>query len=769
MSNIKKLIIAASLAVAAIGTYLYACGGDWGWGYYYNSIFAPEVTVNKKPYEPLYMEPDNLFYNGDYITAGTLSFRNDDLADWKKYLAQNLTDEAISYFMYDPNALPDIEKYNSAPDKGKVSLTKPIPQKNSGVVTNFFTVLGFARGNEHITNVTYDPWDYDQSINRERTQNTEIQKAEKLFRNAAASTDPFFANRMWLQVLRLKFYSNNRSSVISFFNETHNSQPKNSIYYRGLHYLAGAYKAQGNYAKANAALATLFNTKYNYKQTATFEYHPLRDYEVNQIASSLPADEQCALWAMQGYYGNEETAMQKILTINPKSPHIDFLLSRYVNIIEAKINEIEIEDLESYHQQRRKIITTNFNTDWVIQTANKANVSNPYIWNAAAGYLEVFKNNYYEAKDFLQKAEAQAKDPLQKVQVRLIDIFNEITALNAIDSGDETRLLKRLQWFENSPILKKSENRLRDVFITDFTKAYLSRLYKERGNDLMSEIILPQRHYLTNAQNSIRIEQFLLKPDKTDWEKHWAKQYRFTLGEIYESRALYAFYKGDIDEAIAQMRKTPFEDTRQYDSKAEKWVDIKVKRSEAKLPANPFNGFITDCHDCEHQKGVRNPYSMLSFLEKVKEMQQKLEQGEDVYNNALLLGNAFYNCTYFGNSRFFYSNRVLGESGDLGVEKENEDFLLSMNFAKKYYQIAQQNATNDEQRAKIAYMLAKVERNEFHNQTYFYKGEWYGAGYKEIIFKDWNGFKELRKYPHTKYYKEVLKECGYFKKVANRR
>ena len=71
--------------------------------------------------------------------------------------------------------------------------------------------------------------------------------------------------------------------------------------------------------------------------------------------------------------------------------------------------------------------------------------------------------------------------------------------------------------------------------------------------------------------------------------------------------------------------------------------------------------------------------------------------------------------------RAFYYNNILGEAGSLGVKDENRVLLLGMDKAKQYYLLAQKHATNDEQRAKIAYLLAKTECNEFYNQTYFYK------------------------------------------------
>lgn len=317
---------------------------------------------------------------------------------------------------------------------------------------------------------------------------------------------------------------------------------------------------------------------------------------------------------------------------------------------------------------------------------------------------------------------------------------------------------------------RDSSSDLRSLYAFDLVRNYLSALYNAQKNLVMSEIICPQNGFYENINHSVAVEKFLLKTNKTPWEAFWTKEYRFTLGEIYESRAIYAFYKDDLDKAIAEMKKIPFESQQIYDEQAKKMVSKQLKLSESSLPANPFNGFIQDCHDCEHAK-KRTPYTKISFLQKVKEMEEKLAKGEDMYNNALLLGNAFYSASYFGNSRAFYYNDILDETAGFFVNKQNVAILLNMTNAKKYYQIAQQHASTDEQRAKIAYMLAKVERNEFYNKQYYSEDNIYGVSLwkNEIAFKDWQGFKELRKYPHTQYYKDVIRECGYFRKVIGKK
>ena len=723
---LRTFVKCCFISFVSYQAYLYACASDWG--YYYNSIFSPEIASNTNTYTPLFYDDAFLFYNNSYIDRESYDYENKDISDWENYLGKNLSQKAIKYFMYDKeSALADISKYNASSDKNRVRLSQYSPSNSNQKVQNFFTFLGIARGNEHITNATYDTWDYE---NRkiETTQQNEINKVEKLY-NSIQENDSFFANRIWFQLVRLKFYSNNRSSVISFFNETQNIQPKNSLYYRALHYVAGAYIAQKNYAKANAVLAKLFNTEPQLIQSTIFEYKPLTDNEINKIASTLPPDEQCALWALQGYYTNEVNTMQKILSINSQSPHIDFLLTRYINKIESKINVFSydmenINSIKAYRKFTKDIITKNFNTDWILKTAKEGKTANPFLWNVAAGYVSTFKNEYSEADFFLKKAENQAKNANQKNQALLLEVFNDVSSIQKIDNSSENKLLKKLEWLWNNlydePYPSNQDNTLRYNYTFAFIRKYISALYETEKNTLMAEITNPEKGFFKNNNSSLAMENFLLKKDKTPWESFWAKYYNFSLGDIYESRSIYLFYEDKIDEAIATLEKTPLEDIKIYD--LDGYITKKIKLSDTELPANPFNGKIKDCNDCEHAIKQKVKYTKLSFLKKVKEMQENIKQGKDVYNNALLLGNAFYNASYFGSIRAFYYNKIINEYSYI-ISKDHYSTLLSMENAKKYYLLAQKNALTDEQKAKIAYMLAKVERNEYYNEEYYYKGE----------------------------------------------
>ena len=131
----------------------------------------------------------------------------------------------------------------------------------------------------------------------------------------------------------------------------------------------------------------------------------------------------------------------------------------------------------------------------------------------------------------------------------------------------------------------------------------------------------------------------------------------------------------------------------------------------------------------------------------------------DTYNNALLIENAYYNFTFYGSSRVFYYCPIVDEGSSMSgmISKDQVGNLLNMTLAKKYYTMALTAATTDEQKAKCTYLLSKCERNEWYNSG----GSDNGTDF--IAFKNFIG---LKKYTNTKYYKEVIAECGYFKKYA---
>jgi hypothetical protein len=176
------------------------------------------------------------------------------------------------------------------------------------------------------------------------------------------------------------------------------------------------------------------------------------------------------------------------------------------------------------------------------------------------------------------------------------------------------------------------------------------------------------------------------------------------------------------------------------------------------LLGNPFTIHINDCHDCDHAAAQKTKYTRLSFAEKMFEMKNKAaSKPEEAAQNYFLVANGFYNMTYFGNARLFYDNpidfRHYYYSNSNEGTKENDCAL-----ALKYYLLARDKSTDKEFKAKCTFMAAKCEQNLWFLTRKYEDG---------IDFKSGVYFKELVKtYSTTKYFDEIVKECGYFRTFA---
>lgn len=763
----KLLTIGSIAAIFGFGIYAYGCASDW-WGAGYNSLFSPEITVNNKNYEPFFYDDYTTFYNGYTINQDALNKESVD--DWTAYLKKYNVD-AVTYYLFDKEINDKIIEISKSQDREAAFKQQEFKYKldiSDKKTQNFLAFIFISRGNEVFSNQTYDYWDYDNRTEYRGTQDF-VSRIENFYKTDASNKDAFFKNRIWFQVLRAKFYSDERTSVIAFFDETAKDQPKNTLYYRGLSYVAGAYKSLNNYEKSNALFAEVFNHSEAMMPSALFDYKPLDKPAFENLLKSV-SDKSVkeTLYALQGYYTNSFEAMQDLYKQNPASKHLDFLLSRWININEQNINiytgyaQRDVLPKKIKKEIKSKIDATQLK--WLNSVADAEKVSNAYMWKSAAAYFNTLAGDYKKATNQLQDAYRLTKNENQKGQVRSLRLLNNLLSTDKMDLNAEAKLIEDANWlFYDQGNVNNWENNRRISYLQEFTKKYISALYQEQNNPLMAELTYSIKGFYKDQKQSEAMERFLLSDKRSAWQDIFVGIYPYKLADIYESRGIYLFYQDKIDEAIAEFEKIPPFERRQYNWRTEKYETETVDYKALELPGNPFNGKIKDCNDCDHQAKQSVKYTMLSFLQKVKEMQGKIKAGDDVYNNALLVGNAFYNASYFGNARAFYYNNIINEYGN-SISKEHEKMLYGMENVKKYYALAQKAATNNEQKAKMAYMFAKVERNDFYATNYFMPNEYFYPYGDFVSFKKWQGFEDLQQnYFDTKYYQDVIAECGYFR------
>lgn len=754
MTFMKRLLLAfVSSCFIGTGVYVYGCADGW-WGFSYISSFTPEAFADDS-YKPLFYAPEEKFY--DYAELEYIEKYNEDItADWKKYLGNSLTEAEISFYLLNDSAETTIDEQFKELQRANAGRGKKSAAANKKL-NNFIRFLHYAKRIEQSSTTTFSSWDYEDRIVTQ-TQQSLVEEVESYYDQIKANDD-FYRNRIWFQVMKAKFYSDERAAVIPFFEATQENQPKNQLYYRATGYVAGAYYQLGDYDKSNSIFAGLFNDDAKKRHEALYNFKPMSSDSLDRVLEQTPRKEvKASLLAMNGYYTDAAEAMKKIYAIQPESPHLDFLLTRWVNAQEYIVNDYNDSSKALVNWDRESL--DNETIQWlakIIESPKK--LHNPGLVYLAYGYTSMFMQNHDATQTAYSKAQKYSKGkPLVQAQIRLLNLINEVAQLQQIDPKNEKVLLPDLIWlYKEIPSDTLLRKNFRYEYASNWIKEVLSANYSKANDPVMAELLSSEQGFYDDKGQGDAMETFLLQTDKNAWQELFATLYPYSLSDIYESRAIYAYYQNRIDDAIALMQKATPQKPRinyGYDE---------VYYNTAVLRGNPFNGKIKDCNDCDHEAPQKTTYNKLEFLQKVKELQTKIDQQTDIYTNALLLGNAYYNTAYFGNARVFYYNMIIAEYGNY-ISQKNQPYIYGMENAEKYYILALKNAKNNEQRAKISYLLAKIERNNFYRTRYFEKSDYYYADDDQTMFKAWKGFRSLKdQYSDTKYYRDVIQECGYFR------
>lgn len=731
---LRKLVLGFSSALLFVYSIIYACSYYEDYGVFFDTNFTPEAFVDKS-YSSLFLTSD-LFYSsnyfGQYDTNHNSRFNEEIATDWQAYVGNKIYDESIKKIIVSDTSYSQLVK-----EKKVVELDK----KNKKIKK----FLQFQDDASLTSNLSTSSWNYQSTPTYVTAKN--IRYLEKKYNS---EKDEFIKNRYWFQVIKGNFYSDNQLNTIAFFNKTEKSIPRNTLYYRAVSYLAGIEYKNQNYAKSNYLYAQVFDKCPAMRIVSAYCFHPQETADWNQSLEMCKTnDEKAALWALYGYYNDDKLAVEKIFEINPKSEHLEFLLTRLINNHEQGPSVyIENDEKLKFTKSRDSLIVDDLQL--IARIASTNQTSNPYLWKSACGYLETLNGNYANADANFNLAEAKLpKTELAINQLRLLRFINNISKIKTINPETEKTIVDDLNWlyFE---LPKDEKSVLRIANATNWSKSYLGNLYKTQTNAVLSELFVLDQDFYHNQKDLEAMKTFLKKSNKTPIEVIASKIYSLNLDNINQFEAIKATYEDKIPNAIAFMKQT---DSLQY----------------SEFLGNPFNGNIKDCHDCDHEAYQKRKYSQIEFLNTIKEMQDKVSKKEDVYINNLLIANAFYNITHFGNARLFYESNMIGLGATpYDFSDKNKLLITNSNVAKNYYNKALLAATNDEQKAKCNYMLAKCERNDYYNKKYqAVKNYWEIEG-DEIDFLAWSGFKNLKNnYSKTKFYQEVIVECGYFNTYIN--
>lgn len=740
----------SALIISVISIFSISGGGDdESYWTNYNSSFAPEAFVDDESYEPLFYSTDMFYGYDNYMQGHSYRFVDTQVKEWNTYLENQISKETLNVIIGTDSLNDVVAKVCSAIKTNKPNGASRKYNLENVKTKHFFEFINLAKSLEEATNF-YPDWDYKTDTYSESTKikTSVVKKIEKLYNE---TTDNFLKEKYWFLTIKASFYSENRSNAISFFNGTSAKVEKGISYYRALSYLAGINYAQKKYALSNYQFAVVFENCPILRKEAIFDFKPQETKDFNEslnMAKSI--EEKAALWTLYGYYADPVEAIAKVYELDPKNKHLTYLLTRAVNIEENNLNHTEYVKytLKSYVNESKldkKLYAL------VTEIAQTNNTMNPYMWDIVAGYFETLKGNYSKATTHLNEAKKTSpQKALVQNQIKLFAIFNQVSKTKVLNPQTENELLPNLVWLYNynkqihnsteyySKETSDEEMKLRTDFLVSWSRSYISNLYKKQNNEVMSELFSREDNYYAKKERLEKMQTYFLENKNTAWDKLAQSLYTITLDDIYEYKGIMFAYNNQIDEAIDEFKKCKKLDT---------------------LYGNPFNGKIMDCIDCDHNAKQKTKYTKLTFMQKVKEIQDHVANDVETYSGNILLGNAFYNMSHYGNARLFYNNPIVDQYGNY-IDEEYSDMLYNNSQTEYYYKKALSVAQNDEEKAKATFLLTKIERNKFYLSKQYVPDE--------VDFITFKGYKTLmQNYSNTKYYQEVINECGYFSRVAD--
>jgi hypothetical protein len=324
-------------------------------------------------------------------------------------------------------------------------------------------------------------------------------------------------------------------------------------------------------------------------------------------------------------------------------------------------------------------------------------------------------------------------------QIRQDRLLARVRAIKAIDKSQEPYLATELKWLSESMGVSNARWMMRE----------LSGVYQKGGDSLRAVLLnnrLPETGSKALFPDSRKLDQilaFAAQPGKPAFDEFLASNYSHGKPSLLEMKALNELYAG------------------RWKSAAELLAQAGPEIAGQQLRADPFMIHNLDCHDCDFEAKHKDSYTKASFVKKLIELSQKAERTDaEGAQASFLLANGLYNMSYYGNARDVYAPK----QGSPAAEGPSLAPNSRMDLAEKYYKRAMELSHDKEFKAKACFMAAKTEQNRYFNASSSSTAGDETAVHSPVYFK-----KLKDSFADTRYYQEIIKECGYFRRYLGKK
>lgn len=549
----------------------------------------------------------------------------------------------------------------------------------------------------------------------------------------AAAKDPFLAQRFGFQALRIAFYQRDWNGVVAFFdrNTAALAGPSPDLAWRSRHYLAGALARRGSKGRANLELARIGANYQPLAGLAVLEFKPSEDADFKEsLKLARTIRERTELWQMVGIAKDGIVAADEIIRIDPKSNLVGLLLVRELEKAESRGAEMwntkpDPKEVAAQKKQYAQI-------DQLAQSLLARGGDRPWLLELISGHLAAKRGDLTVARTRLARAVAAKPGDVRVASQAKASLAVALAASWKLgDGASENELAAAMAGID--PKFARMASVRTDV------RGKLAKAYVAAGKLVDAEFLEPGRADATDETGK-RIAK-----GKPNWQ-----QRPFLDAMIARAAQKTTPFEKFVVEGSFKPADLQFELGLRYLLDGDFVAAQKLLKTTAKKwGTDPFVIHIIDCHDCDHEKYEKSKWDHANVVERLIELDAKVKLGGEAGAEAALqIGNVLYNLTYWGNAR----------QATAETHQKTEDATLAI----KYYKRAHDLSKNRELKVKAAFLAAKAELGTLMSSDNDPAGNTAGLP----IPKTW--FPVVKQYANTRYYKEVLRECGHFASWAKR-
>ncbi|HEO65152.1 MAG TPA: hypothetical protein ENI73_04695 [Spirochaetes bacterium] len=673
--------------------------------------------------------------------------QNDNLLEWESFFKNKTTLKDIGQVVYKLK-VKDLQIVKTNMEKeAKLqfkfqgnSLLRYLFSKKKLEVIDY---LLFAKECEPYVG-TYGGWD-EPKIDK-KAMKTLIKRGLKAYRKMKS---PFIKLRYAYQITRLAHYAQDNQQTIKLYDQYAKPLKVKSIMrYWALNHKAGALRRMKLYAKAAYLFSRVYDLCPSRRISAYRSFLIQTDAQWKQaLALCKNNGEKATLHTLRALNpeNNALEEMKAVYRLDPTSRHLKDIATKQINGLEGELLGYQLKDF--YPLGKKAPIHVRKQLNDLIQFVNKVHGKQTgygkTFWSITLAYLNYMGSNFDEASKLIKVLKGQYMSTKLMDRVDRIDLLIQLTQLTKVGKQAENILYRKVMSHQIVSVFYR--NSMEWFFLNVFEKLY------EKQGEPGKAFFCNNTFYGLLVSPKIEVVNDLLKiadkPNKTAFEKDILGLIREDQKKqvLLEIKGTLKLADHKLKEAIRIFKQLPKSFRKDY--------------KPFQIASDPFQVIFNDFR----YKPSGKTYTKLSLAERLFELEQKAKVSTRTgLGDYYLLGTAYYNMTYYGNAW----NAVDYYKSNYRSADDHDDYV-DYSRPLKYFNTVMKSTKDGELAAKACFMAAKCEQAQFYSSKYYRDYDSNNSKNQNKLFRKY--FKELKTtYSDTKYYREVIKECGFFDHYVNK-